>query len=143
MRHLLLISLMLLASGSWATDAASAHLASLRAAQPLAASECEARTSIEYKACLAELAPQAERDRHNAETAARAAMKRLDDVQGRKSALPAFERDAQAYARYRDAHCAWIDASFGSGSGAGSAELACRIDLERDRAHELSRYYMN
>ncbi|MFC7420217.1 lysozyme inhibitor LprI family protein [Iodobacter arcticus] len=109
---------------------------------PPAQTECDAANQVLIKTCLAKLAPQAEQDRLNAETAARAMMKNLDRATTRHEALPAFERASKAYRSYRQAHCAWIGKSFAGGSGAGIAEQACRIDLDRARAEELSRFYV-
>lgn len=104
--------------------------------------ECQASNQIALKECLAKLAPQAEQDRKNAETAACAMMKNLDRVTGRPEALPAFNQASKAYRSYQHAHCAWIGKSFAGGSGAGVAEQSCRIDLDRARADELSRFYV-
>ncbi|MCX7205430.1 MAG: DUF1311 domain-containing protein [Proteobacteria bacterium] len=109
---------------------------------PAAQVECEAANQVLIKTCLAKLAPQAEQDRLNAEAAARAMMKNLDRATGRPEALPAFEQGTKTFRAYRQAHCAWIGKSFAGGSGAGIAELSCRIDLDRNRAEELSRFYM-
>ncbi len=109
---------------------------------PAAQIECEAANQVLIKTCLAKLAPQAEQDRLNAEAAARAMMKNLDGATGRPEALPAFEQDTKAFHAYRQAHCAWVGKSFAGGSGAGIAERSCRIDLDRARAEELSRFYV-
>ncbi len=109
---------------------------------PPAQVECQASNQIALKDCLAKLAPQAEQDRKNAETAARAMMKNLDRVTGRPEALPAFNQASKAYQNYQHAHCAWIGKSFSGGGSAEVAERACRIDLDRARADELSRFYV-
>jgi uncharacterized protein YecT (DUF1311 family) len=109
---------------------------------PAAQLECDAANQILIKTCLTKLAPQAEQDRLNAEAAARAMMKNLDRATGRPEALPAFEQSTQTYQAYRQAHCAWVGKSFAGGSGAGIAKLTCRIDLDRNRAEELSRFYV-
>ncbi|MBE9610719.1 lysozyme inhibitor LprI family protein [Chitinilyticum piscinae] len=131
-------------TGSAGRDAERSHLQALLAAQPGAEQECSAQSSnqVELKACLAALLPQAQQDRLNAEAAVLAAMKQLDRAQQRQHAVPALQKDKQAFAAYRKAHCAWVAASYGSGAGAGIAEAACLIDLDRTRAHELSKYYM-
>ncbi|STQ91669.1 lysozyme inhibitor LprI family protein [Iodobacter fluviatilis] len=109
---------------------------------PPAQVECDGANQILIKTCLAKLAPQAEQDRKNAEAATRAMMKNLDRATGRPEALPAFKQSTRAYEAYRQAHCAWVGKSFAGGSGAGIAELSCRIDSDRARSDELSRFYV-
>ncbi|MEN9657729.1 MAG: hypothetical protein RL571_1194 [Pseudomonadota bacterium] len=109
---------------------------------PPAQVECQASNQIALKDCLAKLAPQAEQDRKNAESAARVMMKNLDRITGHPAALPAFNQASKAYQSYQHAQCAWVGKSFAGGSGAGVAERACRIDLDRARADELWRFYV-
>ncbi|BCL75472.1 hypothetical protein JHS3_12080 [Jeongeupia sp. HS-3] len=112
---------------------------------PPAISECDQRSSnrAELSQCLGQLETGAVRDRLNAEAAARAAMRRLEQTTPASQALSTFETDVAAYAAYRSAHCAWAGASFFGGSIAAVAMQTCRIDMDRRRADELSRFYMN
>ncbi|WP_051304694.1 lysozyme inhibitor LprI family protein [Chitinilyticum litopenaei] len=150
MKTALTLLLALLAGGALADDgnarrsAEREHVQTLLLAQPSADAQCgqQAGNQAELKACLARLLLQGEQDRLNAEAAALAAMKQLDRVLQRQHATPALQKDIKAYAAYRKAHCAWVAASYGSGAGAGIAEAACLIDLDRARAHTFSIYYM-
>lgn len=102
---------------------------------PNALVECQTETPAATAACLAQLAPQASQDLQNAEAAARAMMKNRDRSASRPVALPAFNHSAKAWRSYRDAHCSWLEKIEANGT-------ACRIDLDRQRADELSRFYI-
>jgi uncharacterized protein YecT (DUF1311 family) len=102
---------------------------------PNALVECQAETPAATAAYLAQLAPQAHQDLQNAEAAARAMMKNRDRSASRPVALPAFNRSAKAWQSYRDAHCSWLEKIEANAT-------ACRIDLDRQRADELSRFYI-
>lgn len=148
MKSALILLMTLLAGSAMAgievrTAVEQSHLRALQT-QKSAEEECSEKhgNQADVKACLSALLAQAEQDRRHAEIAALAAMKQLDRIQQRKKAVPAQEKEIKAYAAYRDAHCAWVAASYGSGAGAGIAEAACLIDLDRARAHALSIYYM-
>lgn len=152
MRHLSALVFAMLAVHALAADDNQAerrnterdHVQALLLAQPGAEEECDqkAGNQAELKDCLAALLPQAKQDRQNAEAATLAAMKQLDRIQLRSEAVPALQQDIKAYSRYQKAHCRWVAASYGSGTGSGIAEAACRIDLDRARAHAFSIYYM-
>ncbi|AOY02143.1 hypothetical protein BJP62_01060 [Jeongeupia sp. USM3] len=108
-------------------------------------SECDRHSvnQVELSRCLGQLETGAIQDRLNAEAAARAAMRRLDQTTPDSHALGLFETDVAAYLAYRDAHCNWAGASFYGGTVAGVAMQTCRIDMDRRRADELSRFYVN
>ncbi|WP_432720265.1 DUF1311 domain-containing protein [Jeongeupia wiesaeckerbachi] len=112
---------------------------------PPAISECDQRSNnqAELSQCLGQLETDATQDRLSAEAAARAAMRRLEATTPNSHALGLFESDVAAYLAYRDTHCNWAGVSFYGGSVAGVAMQTCRIDLDRHRADELSRFYMN
>ncbi|MBM3115602.1 lysozyme inhibitor LprI family protein [Jeongeupia naejangsanensis] len=112
---------------------------------PPAISECDQHSAdqAELTRCLNRLETGATQDRLNAETAARAAMRRLEDTSPASHALGLFETDVAAYLAYRDARCDWAGAPFHSGSVADVAMQTCRIDMDRHRADELSRFYVN
>ncbi|GHD59096.1 lysozyme inhibitor LprI family protein [Jeongeupia chitinilytica] len=112
---------------------------------PPAISECDQRSAnqADLSRCLGTLETGATQDRLNAEAAARAAMRRLEETTPDSHALGLFETDVAAYLAYRDAHCDWAGASFHGGSIAGVAMQTCRIDMDRHRADELSRFYVN
>lgn len=63
--------------------------------------------------------------------------KALDAETGRPGAVPALEAGQAAWSAFRDAHCAFVGATFGGGSGTGAAIRACRIDLGRERVGVL------
>ncbi|MFO1208599.1 MAG: lysozyme inhibitor LprI family protein [Amaricoccus sp.] len=65
------------------------------------------------------------------------AAKALDGETGRPAAAPALEAGQAAWSAYRDAHCAYVGATWGGGSGEGGAIRACRIDLGRERVGVL------
>jgi uncharacterized protein YecT (DUF1311 family) len=64
----------------------------------------------------------------------------LDEVTGRAMAVPALEASQAAWAGYRNAHCDYVGATYGGGSGAGIANSACRVTLGRARMDDLLRY---
>ncbi|MFU1681595.1 lysozyme inhibitor LprI family protein [Phaeobacter piscinae] len=68
---------------------------------------------------------------------AREAAADLDDTTGRQSAGPALEAAQQSWEAFRDAHCDFVGATFGGGSGTGIAILSCRISLTRGRVEAL------
>lgn len=68
------------------------------------------------------------------------AAKELDGATGRAAAVPALEKGQAAWSAYRDAHCDFVGATFGGGSGTGIAIASCRIELGRSRVRELMLY---
>jgi uncharacterized protein YecT (DUF1311 family) len=65
------------------------------------------------------------------------AARSLDGETGRPAAAPALEAGQAAWSAYRDAHCAYVGATWGGGSGEGGAIRACRIELGRERVGVL------
>ena len=53
----------------------------------------------------------------------------LDRVTGRNEAVPALEKANTAFDRYVSEQCRFDEAMMGSGTGAGSANLSCQINL--------------
>lgn len=95
---------------------------------------------VEIGECLAQVEA-------NADTALKAvldlsveAAERLDEVTGRPAAVPALNAGQAAWSAYRDAHCEFVGATFGGGSGTGIAIRSCRIEAARERAAELGQY---
>ena len=70
---------------------------------------------------------------------AKGSAEELDTISGRAMASPALEAAQSAWSAYRDAHCEYVGAAFGGGSGTGIGVNSCRIQLGRDRAEELAR----
>lgn len=64
----------------------------------------------------------------------------LDGVTGRKVTVPALNKAQAAWSDYREKHCAYVGATYGGGSGTGTAILACRINLTRARTRQLMRF---
>ena len=104
------------------------------------ATECGGGSQIEIGACVAETL-----DRVDATVGiylgfAMNSAKELDGVTGRNVAVPALEAGQAAWSAYRDAHCDYVGATFGGGSGTGIGINSCKIELGRDRANELMRF---
>ncbi|WP_348945069.1 lysozyme inhibitor LprI family protein [Chitinibacter sp. FCG-7] len=116
------------------TPSTRTHIQTLLLAEPGAEQDCAASKG-KLDGCAARLFAQAEQDLKNAETAAMAAMKRLDSAAKSDQASKTLSQEIKAYALYKVAHCNWIAAS-----QAGS-RLSCETDLNRARAHALSIYY--
>lgn len=99
--------------------------------------ECPGGSQVEIKACLAETEERVDQALRVAyEIAMRQAVE-LDAVMERDMMAPALEAGQTAWIAYRDAHCAFVGATFGGGSGTGAGIRACRIDLGRARADTL------
>ena len=101
--------------------AALACLGSVARADP--ATECGGASQVEIGAGFAMDAARA-----------------LDEITERTLALPALEASQSAWSAYRDAHCDYVGATFGGGSGTGIGIDSCRIELGRARAADLLRY---
>ena len=71
---------------------------------------------------------------------AMAAARELDEITGRDAAVPALEASQAAWSAYRDAHCDYVGATFGGGSGTGIGIDACRVEVGRARVDTLLRY---
>ena len=54
--------------------------------------------------------------------------------------LPALESGQAAWAAYRDAHCDFVGATYGGGSGTGIAVRSCRVELGRARIAALMQF---
>ena len=110
---------------------------------PLAAAadpalECsDAGSQVEIGACVSEMRDRVEGALAVALDIARGSAGELDEVTGRKVALPALDAAQSAWAVYRDAHCDAVGASFGGGSGTGIAIPSCHIELGRARTRDL------
>lgn len=104
--------------------------------------ECSGASSqVETGACVGEAATRVDLAVDLAYGFAMDAAKELDDVTGRSDATEALEAGQSAWAAYREAHCDFVGATFGGGSGTGIAITACRAELGRARIAELTRYF--
>ena len=111
-------------------------------AQPAAADpslECsvDSGSQVEVRDCLAATEKTVDAAMALALRFATDAATELDEVTGRPVALPALEASQAAWSAYRDAHCAYVGATFGGGSGTGIAIRSCRIELARERIRAL------
>lgn len=99
--------------------------------------ECIGSTQIEIRRCVAETAKRVDKTVEMYLNLARQSADAFDASTGRVSARPALEASQEAWKRFRDAHCEYVGALFGSGSGTGIAINSCHIELGRERAKEL------
>lgn len=68
------------------------------------------------------------------------AARELDEVTRRKAAGPALDAGQAAWTAYRGAHCEYVGATYGGGSGTGLAIRGCRIELARERIRTLMQF---
>ena len=61
----------------------------------------------------------------------------LEKVTGRGGKVAQLKQSQRDFERYQHAHCQLVLRAYDSGSGAGKAQLACEVDLLRDRAAAL------
>lgn len=104
------------------------------------ASECGGSSQVEIGACVSDTLTRVDATVELYLGFAMAAAQELDEVTGRKVAAPALTASQDAWTAYRDAHCEYVGATFGGGSGTGIGINSCRIELGRDRAKDLMRY---
>lgn len=118
--------------------AALACLGSVARADP--ATECGGASQVEIGACVAETLDRVDATVEIYLGFAMDAARALDEITERTLALPALEASQSAWSAYRDAHCDYVGATFGGGSGTGIGIASCRIELGRARAADLLRY---
>lgn len=94
-------------------------------------------SQVEIGDCLAATEARVDETVAQALGFAMEAAKALDADTGRPGAAPGLEAGQAAWSAFRDAHCAFVGATFGGGSGTGAAIRACRIDLGRERVGTL------
>lgn len=97
-------------------------------------------SQVEIADCVAEVESNVDKTVELALGFAMASATDLDQVTGRSAAAPALEAGQTAWSAYRDAHCEFVGATFGGGSGTGIAIRSCRVDLGRARVEELMHY---
>lgn len=101
------------------------------------ATECGGGSQVEIGVCVADTLQRVDAMVDIYLGFAKSSAEELDHVTGRKVAAPALEASQAAWAAYRDAHCEYIGATFGGGSGTSIGINSCRIELGRDRAKDL------
>ncbi len=121
-----------------ATLLGSACVASAAFADP--ATECGGSSQVEIGACVAETLQRVDQTVDIYLGFAKRSAEELDEVTGRAVAVPALEAAQAAWSAYRVAHCDYVGATFGGGSGTGIGIDSCKIELGRDRAEDLMRY---
>lgn len=99
--------------------------------------ECGGTSQVEIGACVSEMRDRVDTALEVALGFARTAADELDEVTGRSEARPALETAQQAWDAYRTAHCDFIGATFGGGSGTGIAISSCHVVLGRARVDVL------
>lgn len=104
------------------------------------ATECGGSSQVEIGACVAETLQRVDATVDTYLGFAMSSAQELDSVTGRIVAAPALEAAQAAWSSYRDAHCDYVGATFGGGSGTGIGIDSCRIELGRERAEDLMRY---
>ena len=104
------------------------------------ATECGGGSQVEIGACVAETLVRVDATVEIYLGFAMRSAEELDSVTGRTVAAPALEAAQAAWEAYREAHCDFVGATFGGGSGTGIGIDSCRIELGRDRAETLMRY---
>ena len=104
------------------------------------ATECGGSSQVEIGACVAETLQRVDRTIEIYLGFAMRSAEELDEITGRSVAVPALEAGQEACLSYRIAHCDYVGATFGGGSGTGIGIDSCKIELGRDRAKEIMRY---
>lgn len=104
------------------------------------ATECGGSSQVEIGACVAETLERVDASVEIYLGFATRSAEELDEVTGRTVAVTALDAAQAAWSAYRDAHCGYVGATFGGGSGTGIGIDSCRIELGRDRARQLMRY---
>ncbi len=104
------------------------------------ATECGGSSQVEIGACVAETLQRVDATVDIYLGFAMRSAEKLDRVTGRAVTVPALEAAQAAWSAYRDAHCDYVGATFGGGSGTGIGIDSCKIELGRERAEDLMRY---
>jgi len=104
------------------------------------ATECGGSNQVEIGACVTDTLVRVDATVDLYLGFAMSSAKELDEATGRTVAVPALEAAQVAWSTYRDAHCDYVGATFGGGSGTGIGINSCKIELGRERAESLMRY---
>ena len=104
------------------------------------ATECGGSSQVEIGACVAETLQRVDATVDIYLGFAMRSAEELDRITGRAVTVPALEASQAAWSAYREAHCDYVGATFGGGSGTGIGVDSCKIEFGRDRAEELMRY---
>jgi len=101
------------------------------------ATECGGSSQVEIGACVADTLQRVNATVDIYFDFAMSSAEELDQVTGRTMAVPALEAAQAVWSAYRDAHCDYVGATFGGGSGTRIGIDSCKIKLGRTRAEEL------
>lgn len=112
------------------------------AAETLASCYKKSETTIEVQACLKKELETVTKSYDDVVERVMDNARELDRVQKKKVAAKAFAEANKAFEKFVETECGWINTSFGSGTGAGNAELACRINLMRLRTGALDAQFL-
>ena len=104
------------------------------------ATECGGSSQVEIGNCVADTLARVDATIEVFLGFAKSSAEELDGVTGRVVTVPALDAAQAAWLAYRDAHCDYVGATFGGGSGTGIAINSCKIELGRARAAELMRH---
>ena len=131
-----------------AVAAAAAMAACLCVAEGASAADAltscykKSETTIEVHACLKEELKVVKKHYDDVVERVMDNARELDRVQKKKTAAKAFAEANRDFEKFVDAECGWINTSHSSGTGAGNAELACRINLMRLRTGALDAQFL-
>lgn len=112
------------------------------AADALTSCYKKSETTVEVQACLKEELEVVKKRYDDVVERVMDNARELDRVQKKKTAANAFTEANKAFEKFVDAECGWINASYGSGTGAGNAKLACRINLMRLRTGAMDAQFL-
>lgn len=121
-----------------------AGLVSFQVSAADALSECyrQADTTIEVSNCLKKEMTAVQNYYDDVLDRVMNSARELDRVQRKREAVPALTRANRSFDEYVKDQCGYVEASYGSGNGAGAAALACRINLYRARAGEMDAQFV-
>jgi uncharacterized protein YecT (DUF1311 family) len=120
----------LLAAAGWSERAA---------ADPIMECSVMTETQVELRACLDTQLEVSYRAMSEALALARTDAEELDRVTGTDGAVLALEGAQHAWEAFRDVNCQLRSTLAAGGSGAGSFQRACEINMTRARTDELLR----
>ena len=100
-------------------------------AQSASVDECykTAATTVALRECLKQELQQTRTEYRDVLTKLTQHAAELDRTTGRNEAVPALERANTAFDRYVSEQCRFEEKMMGGGTGSGSANLACQINL--------------
>lgn len=104
------------------------------------ATECGGNSQVQIGNCVATMLENVDAAMEVYLGFAMDSARELDKITEREVAVPALSAGQSAWMDYRDAHCKYVGATFGGGSGTGIAINSCRVELSRERSRDLSRY---